>query len=129
MPKKTSDKNKKISWKQPLNKAQIICHDITHFVISSTPDELREINCEMIARKYGISPGYLSRTFRATKGMSLREVIKRIKLLRCVLSMYENPDLPVEQIAEKSGFLDIEYFRKSFKSIFGTTPRRFMKCE
>jgi len=115
--------------KQPLTKVQILCHEITHFVISSTAEEFREINCDFIAKKYGISPGYLSRTFKAIKGMSLREFIKRIKLLRCALSMYENTDLTIEQIAKKSGFIGIDHFRRSFKRFYGTTPRRFMKCK
>ena len=127
--KKPGRKNQENSGKQLPTKAQTLCREITRCVISSLPKELKHICCDRIAINFGISPAYLSRTFKATKGMSLREFIKRIKLLRCALAMYGNPDLTVEQIAGNHGFADIEYFRKSFKTLFGTTPQKFLLCK
>jgi AraC-like DNA-binding protein len=110
-----------------LTKTQNLCDQIAKFIVSRDLEELKDLHCGMLAEKYDLTQPYLVRIFRECINIPLREFIKQIKLLRCALLMRENRYLTVKQIAEKCGFEDIEYFRKSFKKFYGITPAKFIK--
>jgi len=73
-----------------------------------------------------LSPDYLSHVFRETTGESLSSFIlsERIKKAKELL-LYSN--MNICDIALATGFSNISYFSRQFKSLTGMTPQEFRK--
>jgi two-component system response regulator YesN len=105
-----------------------ICDDIIKIILYCDLKILGELNCKTLAKIYGKDRSYLSRIFKEFQGIYLRDSIKRLKLLRCILFMLERRDLTVKVIAKVFGFKSADYFIKSFKKFCGITPGKFKRC-
>jgi two-component system response regulator YesN len=105
-----------------------ICDDIIKIILYCDLKILGELNCKTLAKIYGKDRSYLSRIFKECRGSYLGEVIKHLRLLRCVLFMLKKRDLTVKEIAEIFGFKSADYFIKSFKKFCGITPGKFKRC-
>ncbi len=83
-----------------------------------------DISISDIAEYFNVSDGYLSRAFKQMKDQSVIEYIseKRIENARSLLL---ESDLPIEQIAQLSGYRTHHYFTKKFKEKFGCTPTQY----
>lgn len=83
-----------------------------------------DISISDIAEAFNVSDGYLSRAFKQVKEQSVIEYIseKRIENARALLL---ERDLPIEQIAQLSGYRTHHYFTKKFKEKFGCTPTQY----
>jgi AraC-like DNA-binding protein len=79
-----------------------------------------------IARTVGISPAHLSREFKATFGMGLREMLvhRRIDGAQRLLRM---TTLNVKQVAQETGFSSAAYFVHSFRRATGMTPEQYRR--
>lgn len=79
---------------------------------------------ERVARQFGVSPNYLSRVFRDQGGTTFLDflVLARIGTARRMLEKY---DMPLAEIAGRSGFRDVNYFLKVFKKRLGRTPSEY----
>ncbi len=97
---------------------QVIAEIQEHYTDNITLTEL--------AKKYGISVGYLSSLIKENVGLSYSEYItaKRIQKAKELL---EDERLSMEQIAEQTGFRDHFYFTKVFKKHTGITPGKYRK--
>ena len=84
----------------------------------------REINFAKIAEDYRFSSSYLTKIFREHTGKPpIRYLIEyRVQVAKGLL---RDTNLPIKEIAEKTGFVDQFYFSKCFKSYCGTTPTQF----
>ena len=73
-----------------------------------------------------LHPDYLSSYFHQKTGLSLSEYItnERLKEARKLLL---STNLPVNEVALRTGFPNISYFSKIFKDFEGTTPLQFRK--
>lgn len=89
---------------------------------ASDPIYLSEL-CELV----NMSPYYFSRFFKKSMGFTLTEHITATRI-RLAKKMLLNSDMTVMEIAEKSGFCDIQYFGKVFKRETGVSPSQFKKC-
>jgi len=80
-----------------------------------------ELSPSIVAEAVGISPVYLRKLFSRFAMMSPQEYIiyKRIGYAKALLKA---EDISVSMIAELSGFADVGYFSKKFKSITGVPP-------
>lgn len=69
----------------------------------------------------GLSEQYLCRVFKQSTGMRPVEYIlkKRIDIARSYL---ETTDMPIPEVAEKTGFHNTSYFYRNFKKFTGTSP-------
>ena len=112
-----------------MTKQEKICEDIIMIILKCDRKILKDLNCSKLAKMYGLHRSYLSRIFKEYQGIYFREVIKRLKLLRCAFFMAEKRDLTVKEIAGIFGFNRVDYFIKSFKKIFGITPGKFIRCK
>ena len=109
------------------SKAENLCEEIVRFVVKSSPGILKKLTCCKLASMYDINRSYLSSKFKEYKGLYLKEYLKRIKMLKSALLMQERRDLTVKQISEKFGYINYDYFIKSFKQFLGITPGKFKK--
>ena len=85
-----------------------------------------KINAGEIADHCGISVTYLNKLFRREMKMSPIEFVTyyRAMVARSYLTWSE---LPLREIAKKSGYNSDKYFIKVFRSVYGVTPDRFRK--
>ena len=71
----------------------------------------------------GVSGDYLSRQFRKTTGIAVKEYIRRYRLSRAITSLQQGAS--VSEAASKNGFHSIGYFSREFKKEMGVTPSRY----
>lgn len=83
-----------------------------------------DLSLNSIASELLISPSYLSRNFTKLQGISLTSYLTRTRLenARRLLS---DTYLSIAEISEKSGYRDLFYFSKRFKSCFGVSPSKY----
>lgn len=109
-----------------LNKHEF-SEQVIKFILTRTNDELGELTIEKITYTLNISRSYLYERFKIEKRFTPREFLVMIKMVRSAALLMEDERLPVEEVAHKMGFSNLDYFKKVFKEHFGTTPTRYRK--
>ena len=86
----------------------------------------QNISLEEIAEAAGYAPSYLSRQFKAEVGMTVSEVLRK---LRCdeAARLLRETGLPVAEISAYVGYPDNNYFVKVFQKDKGMTPGAWRK--
>lgn len=97
-----------------INKAKMIIID------SLTED----ISVNSIAARLYISPGYLSRVFKASTGESCNNYIVR-KRIEKAKDLLMQTDIPSGKIARMIGYKDSNYFSLAFKKSTGYSPQQY----
>ena len=85
------------------------------------------LSLKALAGQFNVSPGYLSTQFKRESTMTLTDYINFRRIERGG-HLLEVTSLPIQQIAENCGFLDVNYFTRLFKRQFGTTPRDYRRA-
>jgi len=85
-----------------------------------------EIHLDTIARKFWVSPSYLSRQFKSKVGVNITRFIteRRIQVAQRLLI---TSDLNITEIALQLGFKNANYFNAVFKKVQGISPREYRK--
>lgn len=81
----------------------------------------REIRVDDLARLSGLSRSVLQRRFRAIMNCSIHQEVLRLRVQRAQTLLIET-DLPLAEIAERTGFKHQEYMGSVFKIRTGKTP-------
>jgi transcriptional regulator GlxA family with amidase domain len=81
-----------------------------------------ELSVDRLAEAACLSPRQFSRVFRAETGLSPAKAIENLRLEAARL-MLEQGRLPIESVANETGFGDRERMRRSFVRAFGQTPQ------
>lgn len=104
--------------------------NIPHW-LKRTKDFLHEnftesLTIELLARKAGVHPVYLSRVFREKFDCTVGEYVRRLRVefASRQISTTENP---LCEIAQTAGFADQSHLNKTFKSVYGLTPAEYRK--
>lgn len=84
------------------------------------------VSLEEIAHEAGISPCYLSRTFKKETGISLVEFIQRERI-EAACNMLKYSDYSAAEISQYLCFSNQSYFIRIFKKYQGMTPNRYRK--
>jgi YesN/AraC family two-component response regulator len=80
-----------------------------------------DLSLSYIANKFNISEAYLSRAFRETNGKHFSSYIETIRLKKA-LELIHHSALPVKDIAQAVGYLNVNSFYKAFKRVYGVAP-------
>ncbi|MHC8351617.1 GlxA family transcriptional regulator [Pseudomonas sp. RT4P38] len=80
------------------------------------------LSVEQLADVARLSPRQFSRAFRAETGQSPAKAIENLRL-ETARQMLERGRLPLDQIAEESGFSDCRRMREAFLRAFGQPPQ------
>ncbi|MFY0542649.1 helix-turn-helix domain-containing protein [Brevibacillus sp. H7] len=83
-----------------------------------------ELRLEDVARHVDRSPAYFSSLLSKKQGSSYRQLLTAIRVKEAQRLLLDTK-WPVQEIAEKTGFVNGNYFSKIFKEKTGTTPRSF----
>ncbi len=111
-----------IGWLAPTNRFSTA----KHYTISKRVERLLEskdgpeVDLKDIADQTGYQQDHLNRLLRAECGLTLGQLRSRIRLKRAVTMLADK--MPVQQVAEKIGILDANYFARWFRQQTGVTP-------
>jgi AraC-like DNA-binding protein len=84
------------------------------------------ITAGKIAEALGYNADYLGRVYRAVYGCTLTEAIQRCRINRACNYLLDS-NLTIEQIAQKCGFSDPDYFRRVFRRLMQVPPGDYRK--
>ena len=79
-----------------------------------------------IGRTFNYHPNYINQLIKSVTGMSLHKYLIHVRLVNA-LSLLQDTELSVNEIALACGFCDSAYFSGYFKKKFKTSPSKFRK--
>lgn len=85
-----------------------------------------DISRESVAETFNISPGYLSRLFSKESDVKFNEYLKLARISRSK-TLLTNTNLKINEVSEKCGFTDTNYFCKVFRDINDCTPLEYRR--
>lgn len=103
---------------------------LTRAVLMTEELAAEEITFEQIARATGQSPRALARRFAEEMGMSWRQTLRRIRVMRAVEALAAG-DAPITEIALSVGYNSLSAFNAAFRDLMGSSPsdyRRSFRC-
>lgn len=98
--------------------------DIENYIMRNLTDS--ELCYDKVAASCGISPRYLCYILKANN-TSFSELVWKNRLLKARdwLVSLKTRDLPIHEIAYKSGFKSAAHFSRMFKNAYGLPPREY----
>jgi transcriptional regulator GlxA family with amidase domain len=93
-------------------------HRVQDHIVSNVCDKISIPGLAGIAR---MSPRTMTRTFRATTGLSIGEFRQKVRLETARI-MLNDPDVTLQTVAERAGFNSPRHFRRAWRQAFGVTP-------
>lgn len=89
------------------------------------PDHLDEdLSVPALARRAGMSDRNFARAFRRETGVTPGAYVEAARVERARIAL-ETGDLPVETVAERSGFGTVETMRRAFRRRVGVSPANY----
>jgi len=79
-----------------------------------------------LARRFYVSPSYLSRTFKKATGFTFSEYLQIVRVKAAQRLLRESGQRIID-IAEQSGFDSVPHFNRVFKKMMRMTPSRYRK--
>jgi AraC-like DNA-binding protein len=113
---------KTIGWLTPMNRFSTA----KHYSIARRVERLLEskdspeLDLKEIATLTGYQHDHLNRLLRAECGLTLGQMRSRLRLKRAVQMLGEK--MPVQEVGEKIGILDANYFARWFRQQTGVSP-------
>ena len=83
-----------------------------------------ELALNSLARKLGISAGYLATIFKKETGKTVSEYIKD-KRIEHAMHLLSTTHLQIQTVALHCGIMDVQYFSKIFKKKTGKNPQEY----
>ena len=87
---------------------------------------MEPLSLESLALRYSVNKNYLSTRFSKEVGMTLTDYINLTRVRRS-LKLLNDSSLSMQDIAERVGFTDANYYTRTFKKIHGTTPHEYRR--
>ena len=81
------------------------------------------VTLDDILNIYPYSKSKLCKDFSAEYGMSVFEMLNKIRLRNAASIINEYPDIKLRDLSASCGFNDVSYFCKMYKKEFGTSPK------
>ena len=94
---------------------------VTDYIYAHLDDDL---SLETLAHVSGFSRFHWHRIYRAVRGETTAQTVRRLRLERAAAMLTET-SWSIERIAWKAGFTGSEVFSRSFLRSYGTTPSQF----
>ena len=92
--------------------------EVQHYIERHFTEELRMAE---LARKYYVSPSYLSHAFKNQTGYSPKQYVL-LNRLSFAKELLETTDFQIGQVAYKAGFGDVNNFIRAFREWYGLSP-------
>jgi YesN/AraC family two-component response regulator len=85
-----------------------------------------KITLDNLAAQFYINKFYLSRLFKEQFGISVNNYLLQLRTTRAK-QLLRFSDLSIEQIGQRCGMDDANYFSRMFKKIEGSTPGEYRR--
>lgn len=109
------------------NRKPVSKHSVIEWLVQYLNAHIDEdIAHDVIAKKYRMHPGYLSRLFKQEIGETLSEYILRIKMEKAAQLLREG-QYKVGEVAAMVGYSASSYFSIMFKKYTGYSPREYSR--
>jgi AraC family transcriptional regulator len=73
-----------------------------------------------------LSPCHWHRVYCAMRGETIAATVKRLRLDRAAAALVQTPS-PIDEIAKRSGYPNVQSFTRIFKSVYGMPPATYRK--
>ena len=118
------------SIQEALQKAQEMTQTDRDFLRRCTESANKHIADEdyshqVMMREVGASHATLYRKLKALTGMDATSFIRSIRMKAACQILSEQPDILVNELAERVGYSNPKYFSRCFKAEFGITPKEY----
>lgn len=80
-----------------------------------------EISLNLLADVFHLKPQYIGQLFKNEIGVNFLSYLTNIRMERAK-KLLVSTDLPVSEVAQRSGYADYRVFTKAFKKTEGVTP-------
>jgi AraC-like DNA-binding protein len=87
-----------------------------------------QLSLNHIAQELDMSPVYISRLYKQLTMKSLTDVIAEVRMSKAK-ELLLHSDLPIADIAERTGFTNSSYFYRTFKRCNGVTPNEYRRAQ
>ena len=84
----------------------------------------KSISLDALAARFDVSPFHLCRTYTQTFGVSMTDMIARLRIQRAA-ELLKTGGASVKDAAARSGFSDPNYFAKVFRKVMGMSPSQY----
>jgi len=74
-----------------------------------------------------MSPFHWHRIYQAVYGETIAATVRRLRLARAAADL-TNTDKPVQEVAKRAGFHNIQSFTRLFKKHYGIPPAKYRQC-
>lgn len=82
----------------------------------------QKVDVECLASEMCMSTSQLRRKLQAITGQTTIAYVNQLRMTRALTLLREQPSLPVGEVAERCGYVDMAHFSRIFKQTFGYTP-------
>lgn len=86
-----------------------------------------DISLEQTAEYVDINPSYLSAVFKKETGVNFMQYLTDIRMQCACGLMMDEPNLLLDDVAERVGYHSASYFSRIFRSRFGMSPRNWLQ--
>ena len=87
----------------------------------------REIDAiKSLVEVAGVPERSLKRRFKAATGSTLIEYLQNLRIEQAK-QLLESGDLPIEEVSEAVGYMDVSFFRRLFKRLAGLSPAQYRR--
>lgn len=83
-----------------------------------------DIKISMFADKYFLSREYIMKLFKQQFGCGIHEYVQRIRMDKAK-ELLDDPTLKIQDISERLGYKDKNYFSKAFRNYFSVSPTEY----
>jgi transcriptional regulator GlxA family with amidase domain len=97
---------------------------IIQFMVNSKEQTL---SLKEVSEVANLTPTSFCRFFKKHTNKSFREFYRELKMQKAAQSLLYNPNIPIQDIASKSGYFNISSFNRNFKQVFGRSPSDYRK--
>lgn len=84
----------------------------------------QNIKISMFSDKYFFSKEYLTRQFKARYHCGIYEYVLQVRMERA-RELLLDPDIKIQDISQRVGYSDNNYFSKAFRTYYGISPSAF----
>ncbi len=85
-----------------------------------------KLSLQMMSQRFHLSEKYLSRYFKEHFHLPFSNYVSHLRLT-LAKQLLETTDLPITEVALRSGFPSVSYFIRSFNGTYGISPLKYRK--
>ncbi|WP_248927555.1 AraC family transcriptional regulator [Paenibacillus hamazuiensis] len=84
----------------------------------------QNISVQDVADYFFLSASHFQRLFKKSTGVTFTQYLQNVRIQKCC-ELLKSTDIPIYQIANQVGYLDMKFFHALFRKKTGVTPRQY----